>query len=119
MLQLLTLSFLRRHSFTVGTSVTTGMSNCVIWNGIHHKTSQSGGPTRYANHTVEELEDRVTCCCCWCCSVITDVTSLFVNIAWDRFVGVGFHIDLRVTGAVGVRALSITATAQISVVTVC
>lgn len=31
------------HMFTVGTSVTSGRSNVVIWNGIHHKTSVTGG----------------------------------------------------------------------------
>jgi len=35
--------FERRHTFRVGTSVTTGAANSVVWNGIHHKTSPSGG----------------------------------------------------------------------------
>jgi deltex-like protein len=41
-LQVLTLlakAWERRLTFTVGTSVTTGMSNVVVWNEIHHKTS--------------------------------------------------------------------------------
>jgi deltex len=29
--------------FTVGKSVTTGLDNQVVWNGIHHKTNTSGG----------------------------------------------------------------------------
>jgi deltex-like protein len=33
--------------FRVGTSITTGLSNTVIWNDIHHKTSIQGGPTSY------------------------------------------------------------------------
>ncbi|CAH1268223.1 DTX3L [Branchiostoma lanceolatum] len=33
--------------FTIGTSVTTGTSDAVTWNDIHHKTNRSGGPTRY------------------------------------------------------------------------
>ncbi|XP_070574032.1 uncharacterized protein [Ptychodera flava] len=33
--------------FTIGTSVTTGTDNCVVWNDVHHKTSRSGGPARY------------------------------------------------------------------------
>lgn len=37
------LAFRRRLTFTVGTSLTTGMSNVVIWNSIHHKTSTCGG----------------------------------------------------------------------------
>lgn len=36
-----------RLLFTVGTSVTTGKPNCVIWNGIHHKTNVSGGPCQF------------------------------------------------------------------------
>ena len=42
-LELLKRSFRRRRSFTVGTSITTGQSNCVIWNGVHHKTNTHGG----------------------------------------------------------------------------
>ena len=45
-LQLLRRAFDARLVFTVGTSSTTGRSNQVIWNDIHHKTSPSGGPTR-------------------------------------------------------------------------
>ena len=36
-LRLLQRCFDIRQTFCVGTSVTTGISNCVIWNGIHHK----------------------------------------------------------------------------------
>lgn len=36
-----------RVLFTVGTSVTTNRPNCVIWNGIHHKTSITGGPCQF------------------------------------------------------------------------
>ena len=28
-------------------SVTTGQSNCVVWNGIHHKTRTTGGPSNF------------------------------------------------------------------------
>lgn len=42
-LALLITAFERRLTFTVGTSVTTGREDCVVWNGIHHKTSVSGG----------------------------------------------------------------------------
>ena len=42
-LKLLKLCFDRRLTFTVGTSVTTGMTDCVVWNGVHHKTSLTGG----------------------------------------------------------------------------
>ena len=46
-LALLEKGFKRRQLFTIGTSVTTGRANCVIWGGIHHKTNTSGGPTRF------------------------------------------------------------------------
>ena len=46
MLALLKEGFKRKVLFTIGTSVTTGMSNCVIWNGVHHKTSTTGGKER-------------------------------------------------------------------------
>lgn len=37
-LELLKLAWERRLIFTIGTSVTTGRSNCIVWNNIHHKT---------------------------------------------------------------------------------
>ncbi|CAN0380565.1 unnamed protein product [Phaeothamnion confervicola] len=37
----------RRLTFTVGTSITTGRSNCVVWNGVHHKTSIGGGSASF------------------------------------------------------------------------
>lgn len=42
-LELLRKAFDYRLIFTVGTSVTTGATNTVVWAGIHHKTSISGG----------------------------------------------------------------------------
>ncbi len=36
-------AFNRKLIFTVGRSVTTGLDNQTVWNGIHHKTSTSGG----------------------------------------------------------------------------
>ena len=42
-LALLKEGFKRKVLFTIGTSVTTGQSNTVIWNGVHHKTSTTGG----------------------------------------------------------------------------
>jgi deltex len=35
--------FRRKLTFIVGTSVTTGQKDCVVWAGIHHKTSPTGG----------------------------------------------------------------------------
>lgn len=46
-LRLLKLAWERRVIFTVGRSITTGKENCVIWNGIHHKTSTSGGFSQF------------------------------------------------------------------------
>jgi len=46
-LSLLKRAFRNRVTFTIGQSVTTGMDNCVIWNGIHHKTNPTGGPSRF------------------------------------------------------------------------
>ena len=45
-LKLLKRAFDQKLMFTIGRSKTTGIDNCVIWNGIHHKTSMGGGPTR-------------------------------------------------------------------------
>ena len=42
-LRLLQKAFNARLIFTVGTSVTSGQSNVVVWNDIHHKTNTSGG----------------------------------------------------------------------------
>ena len=43
-LGLLKKAFDRRLVFTVGTSITSGASNTVVWNDIHHKTNTHGGP---------------------------------------------------------------------------
>ena len=43
-LHLLRRAFDARLLFTVGTSNTTGRSNQITWNDIHHKTSVWGGP---------------------------------------------------------------------------
>nr|XP_023687379.1 uncharacterized protein LOC111854035 [Paramormyrops kingsleyae]XP_023687390.1 uncharacterized protein LOC111854035 [Paramormyrops kingsleyae]XP_023687396.1 uncharacterized protein LOC111854035 [Paramormyrops kingsleyae]XP_023687406.1 uncharacterized protein LOC111854035 [Paramormyrops kingsleyae]XP_023687413.1 uncharacterized protein LOC111854035 [Paramormyrops kingsleyae]XP_023687421.1 uncharacterized protein LOC111854035 [Paramormyrops kingsleyae]XP_023687428.1 uncharacterized protein LO len=46
-LELLKRAFAQKLIFTVGVSRTTGLSDTVIWNDIHHKTSQWGGPTGF------------------------------------------------------------------------
>ncbi|KAK1174296.1 E3 ubiquitin-protein ligase DTX3L-like [Acipenser oxyrinchus oxyrinchus] len=46
-LALLRRAFDQQLIFTIGTSSTSGMSDVVTWNDIHHKTSTHGGPTRY------------------------------------------------------------------------
>nr|CEL69529.1 TPA: zinc finger (C3HC4 RING finger) protein,putative [Neospora caninum Liverpool] len=45
-LSLLIHAFVKGHTFTVGTSLTTGRSDVVVWNGIHHKTNRSGASPR-------------------------------------------------------------------------
>lgn len=44
--RLLKQAFDARLIFTVGTSHTSGATNAVVWNDIHHKTNIRGGPTR-------------------------------------------------------------------------
>jgi len=41
------LAWKQRLLFTVGTSMTTGRSNCVTWNDIHLKTQKSGSDHSY------------------------------------------------------------------------
>jgi len=57
-LALLRRSFEQRLTFTIGQSITTGRDNCVVWNGIHHKTNVSGGPTSFGYPDPDYL-DRV------------------------------------------------------------
>ncbi|XP_048477254.1 probable E3 ubiquitin-protein ligase DTX3 [Rhincodon typus] len=54
--QLLKKAFDQRLIFTVGTSRTTGQSNVVTWNDIHHKTSPWGGPERFGYPDPSYLE---------------------------------------------------------------
>lgn len=46
-LALLEKAFLQRVSFVIGTSVTTGQQNTVIWGSIHHKTNTNQGAQRF------------------------------------------------------------------------
>ncbi|KAH9317941.1 hypothetical protein KI387_019710, partial [Taxus chinensis] len=46
-LELLKIAWSRRLLFSIGTSVTTGRSNTVVWAGIHHKTQKSGGSSAF------------------------------------------------------------------------
>ena len=62
LLGLLKIAFDRKLTFVVGTSVTTGQKDTVVWNGIHHKTSLNGGAVHYGfpdptyfNRVCEEL----------------------------------------------------------------
>lgn len=60
-LRLLREAWRRRLIFTVGSSVTTGLDNCVTWNEIHHKTEWNnsrghGYPDPgYLDNTLKEL----------------------------------------------------------------
>ena len=46
-LKLLRKAFDQKLTFAIGRSATTGQSNVITWNDIHHKTSMTGGPTKY------------------------------------------------------------------------
>jgi len=47
LLKKLEIAFIRRLTFTIGTSVTNGRTDTVVWNGIHHKTKKIGGEANY------------------------------------------------------------------------
>ena len=64
-LGMLKVAFDRKLTFMVGTSVTTKQQTTVVWSGIHHKTSTTGGPTCYGypdptyfNRVTEELASK-------------------------------------------------------------
>ncbi|XP_057715687.1 probable E3 ubiquitin-protein ligase DTX3 isoform X2 [Corythoichthys intestinalis] len=64
-LGLLRRAFEQRLTFTVGTSMTTGLQNVITWNDIHHKTSIWGGPRcfgypdpTYLVRVTEELREK-------------------------------------------------------------
>ncbi|XP_041655187.1 probable E3 ubiquitin-protein ligase DTX3 [Cheilinus undulatus] len=54
-LKLLRKAFDRRLIFTIGRSVTTGLSNVITWNDIHHKTNMEGGTQRFGYPDPEYL----------------------------------------------------------------
>ena len=59
-LELLKKAFTCRLTFTVGTSLTTGASNTVIWSGIHHKTTTHGGSFGYPDPTyLSRVQDEL------------------------------------------------------------
>lgn len=65
LLALLVKAFRRKLTFTVGYSVVRNRDNCIVWNGIHHKTSTSGGTSNYGypdptyiNRAMIELADK-------------------------------------------------------------
>ncbi|CAG5131585.1 unnamed protein product, partial [Candidula unifasciata] len=59
-LKLLRLAFLRKLTFTIGRSLTSGRENSIVWNDIHHKTRLNGGlygypDPNYLQNVYEEL----------------------------------------------------------------
>lgn len=46
-LKLLRKAWDRKLTFTIGTSVTTGAANTIVWNEIHHKTEST---TNFSGH---------------------------------------------------------------------
>eukprot|EP00922_Rhytidocystis_sp_ex-Travisia-forbesii_P051578 GHVS01076513.1.p1 GENE.GHVS01076513.1~~GHVS01076513.1.p1 ORF type:complete len:441 (+),score=6.37 GHVS01076513.1:33-1325(+) len=67
-LKMLVYAFSMGHTFTVGTSVTTGTPNSVVWNGIHHKTRTNGGAAhfgfpdeQYLGRLLNELKAKGIC----------------------------------------------------------
>ncbi|KAK3742264.1 hypothetical protein RRG08_042093 [Elysia crispata] len=63
-LRLLRVAFLRRLTFTIGDSHTTGKKGVITWNDIHHKTSLKEGSAHgypdpdYLSNVTRELADR-------------------------------------------------------------
>ena len=64
-LAMLVIAFERKLVFQVGFSPTRGVDNVVCWNGIHHKTSKSGGSSSYGypdetylNRVRDELKQK-------------------------------------------------------------
>lgn len=58
-LKMLELAWDRRLMFSLGYSITRNCDGVIIWNGIHMKTSRSGGSSRYGYPDPTYL-DRVT-----------------------------------------------------------
>ena len=57
-LQMMVTLFQRGLTFTIGRSITTGVEDCVIWNGIHHKTQINDNGSGYGYPDASYL-DRV------------------------------------------------------------
>jgi len=64
-LRLLKIAWERKLTFRVGDSLATGRTDTIVWNGIHHKTSKTGGATKhgypdpgYLSRVTEELKEK-------------------------------------------------------------
>jgi len=64
-LKLIQIAWDRKLMFTIGTSITTGATDQVIWNGVHMKTARNGGSSNYGypdpgyfGRVKEEFEDK-------------------------------------------------------------
>lgn len=64
-MRLLQVAWDRRLTFTIGTSVTTGANNTIVWNEIHHKTECHGNASghgypdpNYLDNVLMELESQ-------------------------------------------------------------
>ncbi|CAK9007016.1 DnaJ homolog subfamily C member 21, partial [Durusdinium trenchii] len=100
-LRLLQRAFDNRVVFTVGTSLTTGASDSVIWNGIHHKTSRSYGAfgypdDKYLNRFLRLASEAMSSM--RRCSALTEVSSLAFGAmahqdASQKVLGVARDVD--------------------------
>ena len=56
-------AFKRKLTFNIGTSLSTGEKNVIIWAGIHHKSTTKRGEhgypdPKYLDNLFQELKDR-------------------------------------------------------------
>ena len=63
-LKLLKRAFDARLLFTVGGSATTGYDDQIVWSGVHHKTSLSGGLTLYVQKHLIYIPVLYSCLFC-------------------------------------------------------
>lgn len=89
-LALLVKAFQRKLTFTVGFSVVRGRDNCIVWNGIHHKTNTDGGATNYGfpdptyfNRVRNELADKGVVI--ESLTEVRDVTQSTTGVTIDQF----------------------------------
>jgi deltex-like protein len=61
LLHRLKFAWLHGLAFRIGTSLTTGRQNAVVWSSIHHKTSLIGGPHGFPDpHFIENCNESLT-----------------------------------------------------------